>query len=179
MAGGVSILCGVIFLVVFFGVLAVYGRETVEDNRKWKRENSEKTLLDKARKLLAGGEKTVVVAFRPPPGESWESIRSPQGENEVKAARYCVLTGNGLQTWDALPEKLQGTGLRELSQKCKFVYAEEYGFLIRDGWGTWNFVRQGEAVALVWKLTGHGEKERREREEKRRQEDLFQSACMD
>jgi hypothetical protein len=48
------------------------------------------------------------------------------------------------------------------------------------GGGNWRFVRRDGKLLLVWQLTGYGELERREREsERRRQEDLFQSACMD
>lgn len=100
-------------------------------------------------------------------------------DDEVLPRSYCVL-GDFPMSRDALPEKLREIALDELNEKCRFVFADDYTQLVRDGWGNWRFVRRDGKLLLVWQLTGYGEKERRERErEREREEQLFQSACMD
>lgn len=125
-------------------------------------------LRGQADELFKNGAELVVIAFRTHPDNFWEhGMYLPTGvPDEVKAAKFCVLTRDGKETWNQLPDKFKDSNLDAFSQKCKAVYVDDYNQLVRDGWGTWNFVRRDGVLELVWKLTGYGEKERREREEK-------------
>lgn len=125
-------------------------------------------LRGQATELFKNGAEVVVIAFRTHPDGLWEQgMYLPTDiPDEVKAAKFCVLTRDGKETWNQLPDKFKDINLHAFSQKCKAVYVDDYSQLVRDGWGTWNFVRRDGVLELVWKLTGYGEKERREREEK-------------
>ena len=145
-------------------------------------EEKREILWEKAAGLLRGGAEVAVIVCKDY-SDSWsqDGRYLPVGhDHEVLPQSYCVVGKNCPATWDALPEKLRGLDLEELNAKCRYVYEDQETQLVRDGWGNWRFVRRDGKLLLVWQLTGYGELERREREsERRRQEDLFQSACMD
>ncbi len=176
------ILC---FVFALFCILPVLGRffgytpKSVErfcEEQERKKRQKEKAAVDaewnklrgQAAELFKAGSEVVVIAFRTHPDGLWEQGRYLPTDipDEVKAAKFCVLTSDGTETWNQLPEKFKDSNLKEFSQKCKAVYVDDYSQLVRDGWGTWNFVQRDGTLELVWKLTGYGEKERREREEK-------------